>query len=185
MSTIKANNKGLFILSVAVLFSVFVCTIINYSISQTLDWSLFPLGALIMVWATLAPLFLLKKNKALGLFSGLTITLIAYLFLIQYLVNDKDWFMPLALPIAVLSLIAFGISLFLFTNKTINKLYAAAITVFLFGVLVNFGVEKIVDNFLKEKNTGNHYNIAGIAISTIISLILLVIGTLKKSNQNN
>ncbi len=184
MNTIIAKNKGLFILSVVVLIPLFVCALINYSIDRTLKWSLFPSGALIMVWTTIAPLFVLKKNKTLGLFLGLTITLIAYLFLIQYLVGDKDWFMPLALPIAILSLFSFGISLYLLTNRNINKFYAVAITVFLFGVIVNYGVEKIVDNYLKEKNTDNNYNILTIAISIIISLFLFVIGTLKKSNPN-
>src|SRR5882724_3463407 len=143
----KINDKNGLIFSVVLLLLVIICLAINYSIDQSINWSLYPAGALIVLWATVTPMLIMKKNKVIALFSGFAITLIPYLFLIQCLVPAKGWFIPLALPIAMLFLAALAISLLLFNNTRINKLYSAAVTVFLFGVAVNFAVEKIISGF--------------------------------------
>jgi uncharacterized protein involved in response to NO len=125
----------------------------------------------------------MKKNKALILFSGFAITLIPYLFLIQYLVPEKGWFIPLALPITILSLGALAISLLVF-NKLRNKLYSSAITVFLFGVVVNFGLGKIISSFLNERIDDDIPRITTISASAIAALILVVIGYMKNVHHS-
>ncbi len=175
-----ANNSTLFITGVFFLFLALVCFIINYSIDRLISWSLYPAGALVVIWATIAPLMLMKRNKTLGQYAGFTITLIAYLLLIQYLVPDKGWFIPLALPVAILLLLALGISIIAFTRFSINKYYAAAITVFLFGVIVNFGVGVIVDNFLNRSYVNDISRVSTIAGSVIVVLLLVAIGYIKK-----
>jgi hypothetical protein len=176
--TSKFNPKAWLILSAVLLFSAIVCLTVNYSIDQSFSWSLFPAGALIVLWATIAPMLFMKKNKAFILFSGFAITLIPYLFLIQYLVSEKGWFFPLALPIAILSLGALAISLLVFNNLR-NKLYSSAVTVFLFGVVVNFGVGKIISSFLNGTNADDIPRIMTISASAIAAIILVVIGYMK------
>ena len=183
-ATTKFNAKAGLILSALLLFSAIVCLTINYSIDQTFSWSLFPTGALIVLWATLVPMLIMKKNKALVLFSGFATTLIPYLFLIQYLASEKDWFIPLALPIALLSLCALAISLYAFNNLK-NKLYSSAVTVFLFGVVVNFGMGRIISSFLNGTNADDVPRIATMSASAIAALILVIIGYMKKSETNS
>jgi len=177
-ATTKFNARAGLIVSAVLLFSAIVCLTVNYSIDQLFSWSLFPSGALIVLWATIAPMLIVTKNKALLLFSGFAITLIPYLLLIQYLVSEKGWFIPLALPITILSLGALAISLLVFNNLR-NKLYSSAITVFLFGVVVNFVVGKIINSFLNGTNDDDIPRIMTISASAIAALILIVIGYLK------
>jgi hypothetical protein len=179
----KFNARAGLILSAVFLFSAIVCLTVNYSIDQSFSWSLFPTGALIVLWATIAPMLIMKKNKALILFSGFAITLIPYLLLIQYLVSEKGWFIPLALPISILSLGALAISFLVFNNLR-NKLYSSAITVFLFGVVVNFVAGKIINFFFNETNIDDILRIMTISASAIATLILVVIGYMKKSETN-
>jgi Family of unknown function (DUF6320) len=182
-ATTKFNAKARIILSTVLLFSAIVCLTINYSIDQSFGWSLFPAGALVVLWATIVPMLIVKKNKTLLLFSGFAITLIPYLFLIQYVVSGKGWFIPLALPIAILSLGALAISLFVFNNFK-NKLYSSAMTVFLFGVVVNFAVGKIINSFLDGTNNDDISRIMTISASAIAALILFVIGYTKNVHHS-
>lgn len=183
--TTKVNARGGLILSAVFLFLAIVCLTVNYSIDQFFSWSLYPTGALMLLWATITPMLVMKKNKALALFSGLSITLIPYLFLIQWLVPGKGWVIPFALPIAILSLAALAISLFMFNNSKINKWYSAAVTVFLLGVAVNFAVGKIISGFVNGTNADDISRIWSMSLSAIAALTLVVTGYLKKSKANN
>ena len=182
-SATKRNNSGkLFIIITSfVLFASLVCLIINFSIGHSINWSLYPIGALIVVWSTVSPLVLTNKCRFPLLFAGLTISTILYLLLIQNLVAEKGWFLPLALPIAILSLAAFGISLAVFTGFKSNKLYAAAVTVFLFGVVVNLGVGVIVSRYIKEGNVEDASKIFTALGSAITALLLAIAGYIKSN----
>lgn len=175
------KNRAISLISGLCLFAAGVCFIVNYAIDQKLTWSLFPAGGLAVLWAAIAPLLLLSKNRDLGVFAGLSSTIIAYLFLIQYLVPAKGWVLPLALPVALIALTAFGVSLMLFTRSKINKLYSAAITVFLFGVVVNFFTERIVDNYTGNARPGviNRFTI----ITTLAIVFLLFIAGYITANR--
>lgn len=96
------------------------------------------------------------------------------------MVAVKGWFIPLALPVAILSLLAFGVSLLMYDYFKINKYYAAAITIFLFGVIVNAGVDLIVENFLNKNDANNLSRVSTISASVIVALILVVIGYIRK-----
>jgi len=178
------DNRTAFIITILFLLISTICLIINYSINHAINWSLYPVGALIVIWATIIPLLILKKYKTLGLFTGLTVTLIPFLFLIQNLATVKGWAMPLAMPIAGLSLLALGISLLGFTYFKLNKFYPAALTVFLFGVIVNFGVGVIVGRFLNGNNVNDISRVSTMSVSVILSLILIVAGYIKKNKTN-
>lgn len=175
----RAGKKAFFFITAIILTVSLICFIINFSVSQSIDWSLFPFGALVVVWATIAPLFMMKNNKLLSLFAGLSLTLIAFLFLIEQLVEVKGWFIPLALPIAGLCLAAFGISLIAFAYFKSNRFYPVALTIFVFGVVVNFGVGIIVSNFLSEQNVNDPSRVQTISGSIILSVVLVIAGFIK------
>jgi membrane protein YdbS with pleckstrin-like domain len=174
----KINDRPILIITAVVLLVSAICLIVNYSVNHSINWSLFPIGALIVIWATVVPMLIMKNNKSLGLFLGLAVTLIPYLFLIQRLTYTTGWVIQLAIPIVVLSLIALGISLigFRFIN---NKLYAVALTIFLFGVLANYGVGVIISRFLDGRNMDDVSRDLTMSISGIIALMFLVAGVIK------
>ncbi|MES1215226.1 MAG: DUF6320 domain-containing protein [Bacteroidota bacterium] len=176
------SNKSAFVISVLFLLLATMCLIINYSVNRTISWALFPTGALIVTWATVIPLLTMKKYKSLGMFAGLTVTIIPFLFLIEYLSGEKGWAIPLALPIAGLSLLALAISLFGFAYFKFNKFYPIALTIFLFGVAVNFAVGIIIDRFLNKNSGDEMARVSTIALSLALSLILLIAGWMKRNN---
>jgi len=169
------SKKGILILTVILLFAAVICLIVNYSIDHMLSWSLYPVGALMVVWATLAPLMIMKKYRVLGLFSGLTITLIPFLFLIQYLSPVKGWIISLALPLAFLFLSVLGLSMLAFAYIK-NKWYAIAAAIFLFGVVANVGAGKIVNRFLDHNNFEDIPGIYALAASALLTLLFIVAG---------
>ncbi len=185
MNSYSAKNnysrKVFLIITYFVLFASLVCLIINFSVDQTISWSLYPIGALIVLWSTVSPLLLFNRYRFWGLFAGLTVSVILYLLLIQNLAAQKGWLLPLALPIAILSLVAFGISLAAFTAFKSNKLYAAAVTVFLFGVVVNLGVDVIVSRFINDGNLADTSKILTTIGSAITALILMIAGYIKSN----
>jgi len=168
------------ILSAVMLFACLVCFIVNYSIDRFFSWSLYPAGALFMIWATITPLLILQKNKAEGSFAALCITLIPFLLLVQWLVPAKGWFLPLALPLALLVLAGVGICLLAFRYIK-NKLYAVAVAVFVFGVIVNYGVGIIVKSYLPYSGIDEISRISTMAAAGLLSLLLVVFGPLKKT----
>lgn len=178
------NEKAIFIISAVFLVISVILLVINYSVNKAINWSLFPIGALVVIWATILPLLILKKNKALGLFIGFAITLIPYLFLIQSQVPVKGWVLTLALPIAGLSLLAFAICLIGFAQIKLNRFYPVALTIFLFGVIVNFGIGVIVSRFLNMAYVFDISRIYTISGSVILSLILFITGFIQGSNRD-
>ncbi|MDN3655733.1 DUF6320 domain-containing protein [Ferruginibacter paludis] len=166
------------ILSGVFLFACLVCFIVNYSIDRFFSWSLYPAGALFMIWATITPFLLLQKNRTEGSFIALSVTLIPFLLLVQWLVPAKGWFLPLALPLALLVLAGLGICLFAFRFIK-NKLYTVAVAIFVFGVVVNYGVGIFVKNYLPYSGVDEVSRISTMAAAGILSLLLAVVGSLK------
>lgn len=114
----------------------------------------------------------------------MTITLIPFIYLIQDQSSVNGWIFPLALPIVILSLLAFGISLLAFASKELNNFISFALTVFLFGIIVNIGVGYTVNHYLKEDNVFDIYRVSTISASVFLSLILVVIGYAKRKETH-
>ncbi len=183
MTTLQGSktiqDKSAFVVTTAFLLISMICLIVNYSVNHSISWSLFPIGALIVVWATTLPVLVLKNNKLLGLFAGLAITLVPYLFLIQSQTSAKGWVLQLALPIALLFLFILGISLIGFTYMKANKFYPVALAIFLFGVVGNFGVGLIISRFLDGRNWDDVPRVYTMSLSAMISFIFIIAGYMK------
>ena len=181
----KTTNFWNLIFSGSLLLSAMICMIVNYAIERAISWSLFPLGGMLVLWAMTTPMLILKKNKLAGLFLGLSASVLPYLFLIEHLVSTKGWFLPLALPITLLALAAFGSILLLTSLVKINYFYGMGVTVFLFGAVVNYGVSLIVGRYLNNKNIFFDWNTHTILASMVLASILLVAGFLKSSRKDS
>jgi hypothetical protein len=104
-----------------------------------------------MIWATFAPIIGLPRFKLVGSFIGLCITLIPFLYMVANLSGDGEWFMPLALPLALSLLGTIGIFVAFFSSLR-NKWYIGAAAFFLFGVVLNYTVGEIIRHYLQEQN---------------------------------
>lgn len=176
-------KKGNIIIAIIFIISVLsscICLLCNYLIDNKLNWSLYVVGAFIVLWSVILPVFKLKRFRAVVSLGGFTVTLILYLFLIQYLVAVKGWVIPLAIPIVILSNLTLGISLFIGFYNKINKFYRAAIIVLLFGVAYEIGVQKIIEGFIGKSGANEISMIITVVSSIVIAAILTVFGYINK-----
>lgn len=177
------SSRGLAALTGILVVPAGICAIVNYSINHTLTWAWFPIGGLVLVWAMTAPLLFLQKNRGWGVWAGSALTLIPFLYLVQYLVNGHDWFMGLALPIAGLFLAIFALCILPFSIFKKDPLFAVAISILLFGVLGNYLVGRIIDDFLDGKNGDIIYRYDSIVASVIVAVVLMVKGVFDRRKR--
>lgn len=176
-------KKGNIIIAIIFIISVLsscICLLCNYLINNKFNWSLYVVGAFIVLWSVIIPVFKLKRFRALISLGGFTVTLILYLFLIQYLAPAKGWVITLALPIVILSILALGISLFIWFYAKINKFYSASIIVLLFGTAYEIGVQKIIESFIGKSGANENSMIITVLSSIVIAAVLAVFGYIKK-----
>lgn len=181
----KFNTSGTIITLISMIFILagFICLLCNFVINRTFNWSLYPVGAMLMVWLTVAPWFLLTKHRPVLSFAAFTISLIPYLFLIERLSAAKGWVVPFALPILGITLPGLLIVVLLFSYTKINRISLSAFAVLIFGVLVNLGVNAFVQNYLHQQNQPN-ISVPITAISfVLLSIILAVIGDIRRRKK--
>lgn len=184
MSVQKPSSKGLFIFSGIIAVIIGILCIINFSISHTLNWSLYPIAALLMIWATFAPADL-PKYRLLGSFIGFSFTLFPFLYLIATLSGNNGWFWPLAVPLALSLIISLGIFFFLLIHLK-SKWYKIASAIFLFGVLLNYMVGEIIEHYLAVQNIqGEIYNRATAYSLLLASFLFAGIGFNRQTKENN
>jgi hypothetical protein len=185
MESKQPTSKRLVIFSSFILVIIAILCIINYSISQTLSWSLYPIGALLLIWATFAPTDL-PKYRMLGSFIGFSFSVFPFLYLIAILSGGGNWFWPLAVPLALCFIVTTGIFLFLFLQLK-NKWYIGAAAFFLFGVALNYLVGEIIKHYLDDQNIqGEIYNRATLYSFLLASFLFALIGYNRRpKNQIN
>jgi hypothetical protein len=185
MTTQQPSTRKLVIFSSIILALIIILIIINYSVNQTLSWSLYPIGALLMIWATFAPTDL-PRYRLLGSFIGFCFSIFPFLYLIATLSGDDKWFWPLAVPLALSLIVTLGIFFFLFLRLK-NKWYTGASAFFLFGVVLNFMVGEIIKRYLDDLNIqGEIYNRATLYSFLLASFLFTLIGYNRRTkNLNN
>ena len=175
MTTQQTATRKLVIFSSIILALIAILSIINYSINKTLSWSLYPIGALLLIWATFSPSDL-PKYRLLGSFIGFSFSIFPFLYLIATLSGDGKWFWPLAVPLALSLIVTLGIFFFLFLQLK-NKWYTGAAAFFLFGVVLNYMVGEIIKRYLDDHNIqGEIYNRATVFSFLLASFLFALIG---------
>jgi len=179
----RGNASNVFmIISITFLIGAFVCLLCNFAISESFDWSLYPTGGLLLVWLTIIPLLFIKKHRVFIAMFIMTLALIPYLFLVEYLCPAKGWVISMAIPITGISLIASFIAITLILYTKSNRYYIAAINCILFGVIVNLSINNIVYNYVKEKEKNISAGITAMSFA-FIALLLFIIGYAKIKNR--
>lgn len=179
-TSIKIRRIAIMTTAIISILSVFVCFLCNYLVNNIISWSLYVAGALIVAWSAAIPIIKINKLKEFIALSGFTITLIGYLFLIEYLSPAKGWVIPLALPITILSAVALGIILFMFIYTRIHRIYCIAISIFIFGVIVNICIGKIVNLFLGKAGLNNVSTFATALASIFIIIVLIMVKYIRR-----
>lgn len=154
----------------------------NYCIDQAFTWSIYPLASLFLCFLVLIPIFFLKKHRILAAHGVLLIALIPYLFIIERMVMAGSWVIPLALPVALLSIGVSAIIVWLVLYTRINRFIAMAIAFFLSGVCVNLAINEIVVNFVGERTSNISVIITSLCFAAA-AIVLLIIGCAQRKKQ--
>jgi transcriptional regulator with XRE-family HTH domain len=178
--TSRINGIALTILSFTFLLAIFVCMLCNFVISRTFDWSLYPLGGEVVAWLIIFPFFALKRHRFVVSLAGLTISILPLLMLIEHLCPVKNWVFTMALPIVIISLISLWIIVLLFVYTRIKRFYLVSFVLILFGVFVNFSINKIVSSYISVPVNNISVPINAISFA-FIAAVVLIIGSIKSN----
>lgn len=170
------------IISAAFALSAFVCLLVNFCVNRAFTWSVFPVASLLLCFVVLIPIFFLKKHRTLTALGVLLIAVIPFLFVIERMVGAGRWVIPLAIPIAVLTILSSMAVLWLFLYTRVDRLIAIAVSFLILGVGVNLAINEIVINFVGRRIENISVMITAICFAAA-AVVLGVIGFLRRKNQ--
>ena len=133
----------------AMLLSVAVCCgVLNLFLRAERAWSLYVIGAAVMLWLWFVPPLLTRK---LPVWAPLTLDVLAvgaYLCLIAAAVDGMDWYVGLALPITAAGVLVIPLLYWIIRTRRCSLLVSAVLVLMaigLFAVLTEF----LCDEYLK------------------------------------
>lgn len=136
-------------ISIILIFPALLCLAIDFSVSRQIDWSLYPTGALVVLWTGLVPPFLWVRPSFLRIFLPFALTGLAYVYLISYLQLNGDWFLPLALPVYLLTAILTGVITIVFQRRKLSLFYLPAFIMISAGLL-SLAIDLLIRSYLEQ-----------------------------------
>jgi len=184
-STAARRIKSLFkFIDIKIIFMIFtllcflavgICVIVNYAINGQLTWAGYPIISVSFGWFIILPLFFRKYVIALCV---LTVTVHPFLYLLDKITPDPDWFCKLGFPIAIVGIVSFWVIYLLFRFIKINVWYKVAISFFLVGVIASPIITHFVDQFSKTEMLVFNF-IINIFSCLIVSAIFWILGYMR------
>lgn len=86
------------VLSIFLLVSMLACLIVDVAVSGGATWSLYVVGSCVLCWCVVSPLLLFGRSRFLLGLTALTVLVLPYLMLVEFLCPFKGWLLPIALP---------------------------------------------------------------------------------------
>jgi len=143
---VAAFDKDLWIKLISVITAApaILTFAIDYLMGNGIDWSLYIIYALGLVWVWCASPFLFKRNIFPLWFAIDTFALIAFLFLVERTSNTGNWALSLAMPIALMVAVIVFTLVSTFQNKLVRQLQKPAL-VFILAAVLCLSIEVFVD----------------------------------------
>lgn len=147
----QKNNKfrsiGAGLFSVSLFVAFIVCVICDYSISQQLSWSLYPISSMVFAWIVIFPLIRLPKNGVIVALISLSLFIVPFLYVIDRLVKTGKYILPIGIMGSIISIcflwIIYGLFKF-FKNRKLLALGISFVLGSLFCLLINIVVSKVL-----------------------------------------
>lgn len=167
-----ASKKEAALLMSAMFLSVAVCcSLLNLFLRPELHWSLYVVGAAVMLWIWLV-LPLLARRIPLPVRLGLDgVAVGVYLLLIAVTLDGWDWFLGLGLPVVLL---ATAVLLFLGATLRRRSLLSSITLIIAAAAVFLFGVEFFVDHWLLNCwEPGWSLVVLAVCVALIIPLLVV------------
>jgi len=211
---IKEYNKGKIasaVLAISLFIAIFVCVIVNIAVEHRLSWSYLVIDSCVLGGFLFIPPLLYKKQGLLISLSFLTILIMPFLALIQYITNmqslnhfegkitvgtghilevsgttQSEWLWSLSFPIALTWLVIMWLMVILIKNKKINRWFIVGSGTLLCipgEIITNTVIDKYIN--ILENQVINHISMVSSVIGCIsIAGICMVIGLMKQKQKN-
>lgn len=145
---VRVKNIAFISSTVLLLVGMFVSGLCNYIISQKSDWSLYVFGSCALTWLVTTPLLKFKKHGVIFSVAGLTVGVIPFLYLIEYLCPAKDWATDFALPIVLITFASIWLFLLLVFLAKLKPIYLICSALVIFAVIDNLIIQSFVSSYL-------------------------------------
>lgn len=135
------------LLSTSLIAASVVCGLLNLFVFRESLWSLYVIGACVVVWVLAVPAVIYTRMPIYGsiLCDGLAIAL--YEFMIGFNTADHSWFFGLALPITILCTLA--ALLFAFLMRRVSSAFLmTGLYFFVEAALLCVGIELLIRSYL-------------------------------------
>jgi len=175
----KASKIIFMVFTLSCILAVGVCVIVNYAVNQQITWAAYPILSVALGWLVITPLIFGKYMIAL---CATTVAVNPFLYLIDRVTPDPDWFCKLGFPCAIVGIVFFWIIYALFRFVKINIWYKAAISMFLGGVVVSPLNNYFVDKFLQTEPSFINY-ITNIFSCLAVAALLWIVGYIRSRKQ--
>lgn len=151
VETVKRKDIGILLTAILAATGV-ICGVLNVLVFQGALWSLAVGGVCVVLWVTLIPVVIFKKQPVyVSLFlDGVAVAV--YLYMLTYLVGSSGWYFGLGLPITVLVTVIAE----LFTICVRKLPYAflvGCLELFTAAGLLCMGIEIMIDRYLDKEIT--------------------------------
>ena len=106
MKFIPDSHARLWAISVFFFIAIFVCVFCNMAIEREMTWFVYPVCSLIFAWGIFAPI-IYRGTRYIRLSLGLlSAFILPYLLILEQWTQSGNWFIPLAFPIALFSVLS-------------------------------------------------------------------------------
>ena len=144
---IKRNKHFLLRLAaLLLLLPAFLCLFIDLLLGPGVTWSIYPSGALTLLFIATAVPILSPKFWDITSLAADFLALSGYLFLVEKTSESGRWFFPIVLPALGLAVLLLLLMAFIYHRKWLNKITFLA-AIFLFIALECLGIEMILSNY--------------------------------------
>jgi transcriptional regulator with XRE-family HTH domain len=175
--TVKENKIGKIInnlLAVSMLIAICTCVIVNIAVNHRLSWSILVIDGCVMGCLLLLPPLHMKKRGLIYSLGLLTVFIIPFLAVIEYMtsgsIKTSGWLWRIGVPVSITWLVIIWFLLFLYTKFRINLWYFIGI-ILLLGVPGHIITNYVVDVFTGFSAAEPSRSIT--AVTTIVSLLAL------------
>ncbi|OHD72511.1 MAG: hypothetical protein A2177_10960 [Spirochaetes bacterium RBG_13_68_11] len=160
------------VISLLTLTAAAILIAIDLASGFDVTWSLYPLSAIAFLWIGATSAIALAK-RPLALVAALAAALVAFLLVLEVITRGRSWFLPLALPLVLLAIVASAGAWVVVNRLRLSLLPALAVVVLSCG-LAAIGTEYILNRYLRP-GTVVSWSLVVLACAISLFLALLLI----------
>lgn len=133
--TLLINRRySVSLVSLLLLVPAGICMLLDL-LDGELTWGIYPAGVLVLIWIASTVLLLMHKHRIYGTVLITGGTLAAYLYMVELLSNTEGWFLPIVLPVLLLTLAFLCLMIWMIRSGKLRILHLISAGLIEIGIL--------------------------------------------------